>query len=781
MRRLAALMAASMVIATGAHAQWTSHASLDGTTMATVVGGRLVAGNAQALLVRDTDEGLTQTLTRINYLSQGGITAIGANGDRLVVGYTDGGIDVIDLEDRNTSTIPELRLNSWLTNKSINSVTPWGRFCYMGFSSGIIELDLRRDEIRSTWSVTSTGISVADVALTSEHIYAATASGIYRAKSDSRIQEDVSQWELMSQPKGKTIALESRGDTIFAAIGTLGSNAAIWKIVGDEAKKVATIAQFRDMSESNGQMVITRTGAVEIYGTDWELTASVSQVGEEEAEDAVVTPAFRKGCMTKHGDILIADYNAGLVVTTTSGEGHSYKPNGPRGNTHSRICAVGNVMYVAGPGRSAAYNNQGNPAAMSILRDGEWKQYTKSWSNSREPCFFASNPKDENEVYLSTWGTGVFRVEGDTLGEQYTAANTTLKDIFGGKWYTRTDAITMDKTGNLYVVACEVDSGLNIRTADGEWYAYTYGPFGGAHSYRAMMMTPNGNVWLTTSGMGGNHFTVFNINGTPETGDDDLYMSNRGVEEDPQYVGSLKLEDAETGELVSQLATAFACDANGDIWVGTQSGLLVTKDNKTMLQTGRAEFNRIKQPRNDGTNLADYLLSGVGISKICVDGANRKWISTSSEGVYLVNADGTETIIHFTASNSPLPSDEVLDMDIRQEDGEVFFVTTNGIASYHADATTPSKDFSSARIYPNPFSLSGTVDYVTIDQIPNGVTIYITDASGARVWRGESLGGTARWDGRRDDGRMASTGVYIAWMTSSDGEMDAIGKILITR
>ena len=778
-RHAAALLLSLLLTTSSAQAQWTMHPSLDGTTMAAVAAGCAIAGNSQALTLRDDEEALTQTLTKLNYLSQAGISAIRGDGDNLVVGYSNGDIDIIDIQERQTTNIPELRLNQNLSLKTINSITPAGRYYYVGFASGILQVDPSRAEIRSSWGVTQSRANVTDVCLADGYIYAATSSGIFRAPSNSQILEDANQWQMLSQPTGNTLALETLNDTAYAAIGSLGGDAAIWRITPDGAMKVTTIKKFRHLDAANGKMTVTSTNAVRIFSANWQKEAEVTRVGRADTADAVYSPAFRQACLTKNGDLVIADYNASLVITDTAGIGKAYKPNGPRGNIHTNATAAGDVIYVTGPGRSYEYNNQNYPAAISILRDNTWKESHKTTSTSREPCFVTYNPKNTEEVYLSTWGTGIFKIAADTIGEQYSAANTTLKDIFGGSRYTRTDAMTIDSDGNLYAIACGVDSALNIKTPDGEWSCYAYGPFG-AHSNACMTIAPNGNVWLSASRMGGTHVTVFNINGTPETPDDDLYISTAPVTTDRQYVATMSLTDAETGDLVSQRANTIAIDNNGDVWVGTPSGLLVTKDNKTMLLTGSVSFSKIKQPRNDGTNLADYLLDAVDILSIAVDGANRKWIATATEGVYLVSADGSTTIHHFNTDNSPLPSDEVLSIAIRQSDGEVFFVTSVGIASYHSDATEPSDDFSNARIYPNPFSLNGTQDYITIDQLPSDALIYITDAAGARVSRTRSLGGTARWDARYADGRLAAPGVYIAWMTADSGKLKSIGKILIT-
>lgn len=62
---------------------------------------------------------------------------------------------------------------------------------------------------------------------------------------------------------------------------------------------------------------------------------------------------------------------------------------------------------------------------------------------------------------------------------------------------------------------------------------------------------------------------------------------------------------------------------------------------------GNVVVNRVKVPRNDGTNLADYLLDGVSVNDIAIDGANRKWFGSSTSGLYLTSSDGSEILEHF--------------------------------------------------------------------------------------------------------------------------------------
>ena len=78
--------------------------------------------------------------------------------------------------------------------------------------------------------------------------------------------------------------------------------------------------------------------------------------------------------------------------------------------------------------------------------------------------------------------------------------------------------------------------------------------------------------------------------------------------------------------------------SNGDVWVTTTIGpLLLSRSAIDNPET--AVFTQVKVPRNDGTNLADYLLSGIDVTCMAIDGGGRKWFGTKANGVYLISAD----------------------------------------------------------------------------------------------------------------------------------------------
>ncbi len=185
-------------------------------------------------------------------------------------------------------------------------------------------------------------------------------------------------------------------------------------------------------------------------------------------------------------------------------------------------------------------------------------------------------------------------------------------------------------------------------------------------------------------------------------------------------------------------------------------------------------------PRNDGTSYADYLLSGVTISNIAIDGGNRKWFGTNGAGVFLISADNLEQIHNFTKENSKLISDYVTSLAINQQSGEVFFLSDEGLCSYLSDATEPSEDMDKDDVwaYPNPV----TADYtglITVTGLSYDADVKITSPNGALIAEGRSNGGQFTWDGCDKNGRRVASGVYMVITATSEGKKGTVCKIAI--
>ena len=222
-------------------------------------------------------------------------------------------------------------------------------------------------------------------------------------------------------------------------------------------------------------------------------------------------------------------------------------------------------------------------------------------------------------------------------------------------------------------------------------------------------------------------------------------------------------------------------DRDGQMWIGTDAGLFVLANPKKFFD-GSVTFDQIKVPRNDGSGLADYLLSNVIIQTICVDGANRKWVGTKDNGLYLISADGLETIHHFTTENSPLPSNSIVSIAIEETSGKVFIGTSEGLVSYMSDATEPATtlDENSLHAYPNPVREDYTGE-ISVTGFTQDCNVKIIDSAGTLIHETTSTGGQITWNGCNVRGERVSAGVYYVLAYDAAGDKGAATKILVIR
>ena len=219
-------------------------------------------------------------------------------------------------------------------------------------------------------------------------------------------------------------------------------------------------------------------------------------------------------------------------------------------------------------------------------------------------------------------------------------------------------------------------------------------------------------------------------------------------------------------------------DLDRNIWIGTDVGPFMLE--RSEINNGGSTFTQVKVPRNDGTNLADYLLANVDIYAMAIDGGGRKWFGTNGNGVYLISADNNEQIYHFTTENSPLLSDVIRSIVINNTTGEVFFGTDKGLCSYQSDAVTANEEMTKDNVwaYPNPVRPDYT-GLITIVGLSFDSDVKILTANGTVVNEGRSNGGSYTWDGCDKNGKRVASGVYMVATATSDGKKGTVCKIAI--
>lgn len=379
------------------------------------------------------------------------------------------------------------------------------------------------------------------------------------------------------------------------------------------------------------------------------------------------------------------------------------------------------------------------------------------------------DPTDDSHYFVAG-RSGLYEFRNNRFVKSFSYDNSPLKSaatiVQPTKGYVLVFTVKFDRGGNLWVFNSQSAGAPILRyTRGGEWEEYD----------AAALKASNMSLLMMTNAMFDRDSLLWCVNGhfiqhgvvcyQPSSNGTNLY--NSFVNEDGTILDVREVNDIEE-------------DLEGNIWVATSVGPLYINYADKTKSSEEQVFQQYKVPRNDGTDLADYLLSGVSITGIAIDGANRKWFSTLGNGVYLVSADNNTEVHHFLTNNSPLLSDNVSAVAIDKSTGEVFFATDKGLCSYVSDASQTvdkmSKDVTYA--YPNPVK-PGYTGPITITGLTYDADVKIVTTSGVLVAQGRSNGGSFVWDGNDLDGKRVASGVYMVQTATSNGDKGTVCKIAI--
>jgi streptogramin lyase len=327
--------------------------------------------------------------------------------------------------------------------------------------------------------------------------------------------------------------------------------------------------------------------------------------------------------------------------------------------------------------------------------------------------------------------------------------------------------MTFDSTGNLWILNSQTASNSILEyTKDGKWISHhktqlMNGDMG-LWNMKMPIIDSRGLLWFVNDSWSVPALAYYNISS------DTIKVYKSFINEDGTTVSP------------SQGVRCVTEDIENNIWVGTSAGPLMIPSSQ--VGTDDETFTQVKVPRNDGTNYADYLLTGVDITCIAIDGGNRKWMGTNGNGIYVISSDNMTQIHHFTSSNSKILSDIIQSISIDNTTGKVYIGTDKGLCSYMNDATGASSEMQKDNVYayPNPVKPDYT-GLITVKGLSYDADIKIVTSNGALVNEGRSNGGMYTWDGCDTDGKKVASGVYMVMAATSDGSKGVVCKIAIVR
>lgn len=725
---------------------------------------KIFAATENSVFSEDVISGDVKTLNTIDGLSGLTITAIYDSPilKKTIIGYENGLLIVYNQVDGLILNVVDIINKAIPQNvKRINHFMELDGVIYISCDFGIVQYNLGTLQFGDTYFIGQNGsqISIVQTALYEGKIFAASKSnGIFSALLSNPNLNDYNQWTTIAEFGWSGI--EKVGNNLVATT----DSGSLQKFTGlTFIPTVSYPEPVNDLRSSGSNLLVTTKNHVYIYNSDLIQTANIlsSQIQDPEVEftcATIVNDFIFFG--TKQNGI----YKKGLTDSLFENR----TPEGPlRNNVFAIDTSSSNLWAVFG-----GYDLDYNPYAFTpggLAKFGISKFNKNGWLNipysdlseAKSISRIAVNPNNENQVFFSSYYSGLLKVENNQLTTIFDASNTgsdglqTIAGVVPDD--IRVNGTVFDKSGNLWVTNSIVRKGLKVLKSNGQWQSFdmqnVYTTLGKLRFGR-VAIDKNGTKWMCTWRDG-----VIGFNES---------LSNRF-----KIISSA----AEGGNLPSFDARAIAVDNRNQLWIGTLAGLRVLSSVDDFNSDETLRTNPIIIVED---NLAQELLYEQSISDIYVDGANNKWIGTIDSGVFYVSSDGQKTIYQFNTSNSPLPSNTINDIDVNGTTGEVFFATSKGLVSFKGTSTSANGNLSNVFVYPNPVrpEFTGTVK---ISGLVDKANVKISDIEGNLVYEAISEGGTIEWDTSAFGKYKVASGVYMIFVSSEDGAETKVKKVMIIR
>ena len=460
-----------------------------------------------------------------------------------------------------------------------------------------------------------------------------------------------------------------------------------------------------------------------------------------------------------------SDYDKYIDIVKT------LKPGGPHTNYFGFMLFTYNRLYTC----NGDYNNS---SPIQILNNNEWTIYQHEGISEQTGVSFQGSfcldvdPSNTEHVFAGS-RNGLYEYLNGKFVKYYDHSNSPIEPFDGvDEEYQLVTGTKFDQKGNLWVLNSSAPTTALMKYANGSFTKMNHSELMKLNRGQ-LKNRSNGELSKIIIDSKGVMWFVNNNWVLPA-----IYQYNTDNDEIIAYENIVNQDGTRLN--IQEGIRCVAEDLEHNIWVGSSVGPFMLESSE--IEDGGSTFTQVKVPRNDGTNYADYLLTGIDISSIAIDGGNRKWIGTFNNGVYLISADNMTQIHHFTTDNSKLLSNTIMSIAINPTSGEVFFGTDKGLCSYISDATATNSEMTTDNVwaYPNPVE-PGYAGPITITGLSLDADVKILTANGAIINEGRSNGGTYVWDGCDQKGRRVASGIYMVATATSKGEKGTVCKIAIVR
>ena len=682
--------------------------------------------------------------------------------NRLIIAYTDGVIDVFNVDNQSFEKIDDIARVNEFTSKMINHFELQHNELVVATDFGVVVFD--RNQLYVTNSYLNIGefprgSTVYDVTFYDDSIFVATSQGIASALSSSNLV-DANEWNTkkLSESNNLEVTEVEESNTFLLAISddSLYSwNNGAWKVLDNQPLNNPSILESYE-----DEILIGNINKIQSISENNEIT----DIFVSDKENITTIRSI-------NSDLLIGTRENGLIELTSSSQ--IFKPSGPYLNFFSETEYKDGILLASSTSQFPQSDPFNSIRGYYIYNNG-WENYNRNTNTTLDEFSYAmayTIDITDDDYFIGSWGDGI--AIHSKLNNEIRVFDTTNSDFTGisaNSSYIVISGIDTDSFNNTWVISFLSDLPLNVYSKESdEWTHFSSLPINNDELYFRLFVDSKNKLWIPLIDVSNNGKGLLII----DTG------QNVFDESDDTY-RKLTLS-VDEGNLPDNNVIAIAEDKNGEIWIGTERGIARFIFPDFIVSTNNpSEYTAQWLINADTSATSRFLLRDINVSSIAVNSANQKWVGSVNQGIWLLNEDGSEIIARFTAENSPLISNNIEDITIDNERGIVYISTDLGLISLVETAKKPVNTLRDLKVYPNPFVYSKH-DEVIIDHLSDQTTIKIVGADGSVFNSFQTKGGRHSWDGLDEYGKELSSGVYFVVAIADNGSEKGIGKIVIIR
>ena len=603
---------------------------------------------------------------------------------------------------------------------AITSLLSVGNRLFVGTSGGISLFLVDREEVKETYRLLGDlpkDTAALQMVLLDGKLYVATSQGVAWARLDQPNLQDPESW--------RSLPLESVGGLV-AVEGNLyltGQRSIYAYDPGDDTFRPDYLERVLSLGARGGQVVAaTRDGRL---------------VARNEEGVWSVIPAPRiegiTSISTSEEEVLWLGTSSGLRVI---GDPAAVLPSEPGSSRFYEIVVTGEEELWAA---SVPNDRHAGCRRLPLLAGplvGPRSQYN----------VVAFETDAEGRLWTGSWGSGAWILEASGGWTRIPTSQTVLRPSSSNNpRFVLVSDIHRDRAGHMWLL----NSLVGVAVLDGyppeREFLFDQQDLGIHPSLvlSRMDIGPDGLKWMvgTRSGL-----VLLDDGGTPFSGGDDRMIG---------------LSQADDSRLTSDRLFDVLAARDGRVWLAAENGLNVLTP----------EYDRaagtLAIPDWQTYTTSDGLPSDV-INALEEDDGGNVWVGTEAGLVRIVAGGRVDP--PFTKRNSQLIDDRVKGLRYDSDRGELWIGTLDGLSRLRLsseDGPPPE----ASRVFPNPFVRTGGRE-LTFTGLPLGAGLRIYSASGDLVadLRGDAGLGTVTWDGQNNAGYLVASGIYYYLAEGESGE-----------